>query len=188
MTTSWNVAHPGVRRTTLAALWGTLILMVCGVAPPDSEFMRYDANAREVLLTVTAGYNASNSGFNFNGGFRGSHWITVPMGWRVRMTFANADAMPHSLGVVREQKRVPASTLKPAFAGAVSRAWESGIPAGARQDDITFVAAVPGAYWLACGVPGHAVVGSYLRFTVSADATVPTYETGIVAEGVVPRR
>src|SRR4051812_24615349 len=101
MTTSWNVAHPGLRRTTLAALWGALILTVCGVARPDSEFMRYDANAREVQLTVTAGYNASNSGFNLNGGFRGSHRITVPAGWRVRMTFINADVIPHSLGVVR---------------------------------------------------------------------------------------
>lgn len=188
MTTSWYVAHPGVRRTTLAALWGTLIVAVCGVARPDPEFMRYDANAREVQLSVTAGYDKSHSGFNLNGGYFGSHRITVPVGWRVQVTFVNADVIPHSVGVVREQKRVPASTLKPAFVGAASRAWESGIPPGARQDDITFTAATPGAYWLACGVPGHAVVGSYLRFTVSTDATVPTYEAGIVAERAAPRR
>ena len=188
MTTSWYVAHPGGRRTTLAVLWGTMLVTVCGVARPDSEFMRYDANAHEVYLTVTAGYDASNSGFNLNGGFLGSHRITVPVGWRVRMTFLNTDAIPHSVGVVREQKHVPVSTVKPAFPGAASRAWESGLPARARQDDIAFIAAVPGAYWLACGVPGHAVVGSYLRLTVSPDATVPTYETGVVAEGILSRR
>jgi sulfocyanin len=188
MTTAWYVAHPGLRRTTLAALWGTLIVMVCGVARPDPDFMRYDADAREVQLSVTAGYDKSHSGFNLNGGFRGSHRITIPAGWRVRIAFVNADVIPHSVGVVRAQKYVPASTQNPAFVGAASRAWESGLPAGARQDDITFTAATPGAYWLACGVPGHAVVGSYLRFVVSADATVPTYETGIVAEGALPRR
>ena len=188
MTTAWYVAHPGLRRTTLAALWGTLIVVVCGVARPDPDFMRYDADAREVQLSVTAGYDKSHSGFNLNGGFRGSHRITIPAGWRVRIAFVNADVIPHSVGVVRAQKYVPASTMKPAFVGAASRAWESGLPAGERQDDIAFVAAVPGAYWLACGVPGHAVVGSYLRFTISSDATVPTYETGVVAGRVAHRR
>ena len=188
MTTSWDVAEPGLRRATLAALSGALILLVCGVARPDPEFMRYDAATREVQLTVTAGYDKSHSGFNLNGGFHGSHRITIPAGWRVRLTFINADVIPHSIGVVREQKRVPASTLKPAFPGAASRAYASGIPAGGRQDDIAFVAAVPGGYWLACGVPGHAVMGSFLRLTISTEATVPLYETGVAAEGVAPRR
>ena len=44
-----------------------------------------------------------------------------------------------------------------------------------------------GAYLLACGVPGHTAVGSYLRFVVSIDAQVPTYEMNLpIAEGPRP--
>jgi sulfocyanin len=140
-----------------------------------------------VHLTITARYNGSNGGFNFNGGSRGRHRITVPTGWRVQIAFTNADVISHSVAVVREAKQVPIRIEKPAFAGAASRGVERGIPAGTRQDDIVFVADRAGEYLLACGVPGHAAVGSYLRFTVSTDAAVPTYEIGAVAKRLVPQ-
>jgi sulfocyanin len=142
----------------------------------DPEFMRYDAAARRVDLTVIAGFDQSNSGFNFNGGSHGSHRITVPAGWKVRLTFINRDVIPHSVVVARDQKQVPMYVTRPAFPGAASRAPQQGLPSGARQDDIVFVAGSPGAYVIACGIPGHAVLGSYIYFAVSSSATVPTYE------------
>ncbi len=145
-------------------------------APADPEFLTYDAAQRTVQLTVVARYNDSNSGFNLNGGFRGSHRVSVPAGWRVRVAFTNHDAIPHSLGLVRATGQLPLRIGKPAFAGAASRAIDIGIPARAR-DEFSFVAAQDGAYLLACGVAGHAAIGSYLQFVVSRDATVPTYET-----------
>jgi hypothetical protein len=62
------------------------------------------------------------------------------------------------------------------------------VPAGGREDGIEFVAGQPGAYLLACGITAHTAGGSYLRLTISADAKVPTYETGVTAGRSVGRR
>jgi len=53
---------------------------------------------------------------------------------------------------------------------------EQGLPAAARQDDIVFVARPAAEYLIACGVPGSAALGAYLRLRVSSGARVPTYE------------
>jgi sulfocyanin len=177
MTTSSGAMHREARRATLAVLLFGSAAILCGGGRGDPEFMQYDAEKRLVQLIVVAAYDRSNSGFNLNGGSGGSHRITVPVGWRVEITFSNRDVIPHSVGVVRDETRLPLRFGKPAFAGAASYAMERGIPAGTR-DYIHFVADRPGAYLLACGVPGHAATGSYLRFIVSPDATVPTYATG----------
>ena len=145
-------------------------------APRVDDFMTYDAAQRTVQLTVVARYDGSNIGYNLNGGFQGSHVITVPLGWRVHTTFINRDVVPHSLGLVRQTKLLPTRIGKPAIAGAASRRLQSGI-AGNDRDEFEFVAAQSGPYFLACGVAGHAAIGSYLRFVISADAASPVYET-----------
>ncbi len=147
----------------------------------DPEFMRYDAEARRVALTMIAAYDQSNSGYNFNGGFNGSHRITVPVGWRVAVTVVNRDVVPHSFALIRAERRLPLRIDRPALPGAASRRHQVGVPAGGREDEIEFIASQPGDYLLACGVTAHTALGGYLRLTVSADARVPTYETGIVA-------
>jgi len=143
----------------------------------DPEFMRYDAAAHRVDLTITAALNQSNSGYNLNGASYGAHRITVPLGWTVTMDFMNRDVFPHSIAVIREPRLLPLRIAKPVFAGAASRAPEIGLPAGSRQKDIAFVASLPGSYLIACGVPGHTASGSYLSLTVSPVDTVPTYDT-----------
>jgi sulfocyanin SoxE-like protein len=173
-----------VRRDVHRAIVSVAILMASVVLSGgrrDPEFMRYDAEARRVDLTIIAAFDQSNSGYNFNGGSRGRHRITVPLGWRVVMTFENRDVMPHSAAVIREAKYVPVRIIAPAFRHAATSSIERGLPVGGREDGIEFVAERPGSYLIACGVPGHAVVGTYLRFVVSGDATVPTYETNVVA-------
>lgn len=168
-----------IRRLFLGAASCALAGLLVGARDP--EFMRYDADARRVDLTVTSAFDQSNSGFNLNGGSHGSHRITVPAGWTVRLTFINHDVIPHSVAVVREQSQVPLYVARPAFPGAATRSLQRGLPAGDRQDDIAFVAGLPGSYLIACGIPGHAVLGSYLRLVVSPSATVPTYELTAVS-------
>jgi len=184
-----SAGHPSrrfARHAIVGAAWAGCMLLAG--AKRDPEFLQFDAAARRVDLLVVAAYTRVNSGFNFNGGWNGSHRLTIPLGWTVRIAFVNRDVIPHSLGIVREERRLPTRIGAPAFPGAASRAIEQGIPAGARQDDIVFVAGSAGEYLLACGVPAHATVGSYLRFTVSPDATVPSYEMGPVMEPVAARR
>ena len=174
------------RSAMIGAAWAGCVLL--SGAKRDPEFLQFDAAARRVDLLVVAAYTKVNSGYNFNGGWNGSHRITIPVGWTVRIAFVNRDVIPHSVGIVREGRRLPTRIGRPAFPGGASRALEQGIPAGARQDDIVFVASSAGAYLLACGVPGHTAVGSYLRVTVSADATVPGYEMGLATEPLTALR
>jgi hypothetical protein len=181
--------HPSRRFARYAiacAAWAGCMLL--SGAKRDPAFLQFDATERRVDLLVVAAYTKVNSGYNFNGGWNGSHRITIPLGWSVRIAFENRDVIPHSVGIVREGRLLPTRIGRPAFAGAASRALEQGIPAGARQDDIAFVASAPGAYLLACGVPGHTAVGSYLRVTVSPDATLPTYEIGPATALAATRR
>ena len=154
----------------------------------DPEFMRYDAEARRVELTMIAAYDQSNNGYNFNGGFNGSHHVTVPLAWRVAVTLVNRDVIPHSFVVIRPVRYLPLRIDRPALPGAASRTHQVGVPAGGREDGIEFVAGQPGAYLLACGITAHTAGGSYLRLTISADAKVPTYETGVTAGRSVGRR
>src|SRR5688572_7494509 len=62
------------------------------------EWYQVDHTARTVNLTVTAGLDATNNNWNFNGGANGNVTITVPEGYTVNMTFTNRDAaMAHSV-------------------------------------------------------------------------------------------
>ena len=166
---------PGRRALRWAGISAACVLL--SGSRRDPEFMRYDVVNRSVELTITAALDKSNSGYNCNGGSYGAHRVTVPTGWKVTIAFVNRDVIPHSVAVIREVRLLPLRIARPVFAGAASRAPEVGIPAGARQDDIAFVANRPGAYLIACGVAGHAVSGSYIRLTVSSVDSLPTYET-----------
>lgn len=164
-----------MRRVALLAAGYAACVVLAG-SRRDPQYMRYDAAARRVELTIIAALDKSNSGYNLNGASYGAHHVIVPMGWTVTIDFVNRDVIPHSIAAIRESRLLPLRVARPAFASASSRAPEIGLPGGGRQNDIAFVANVAGPYLLACGVPGHAVSGSYLRFTVSSVDTVPRYE------------
>ena len=170
------VRHRSLRRRTLAVVMCGSVMGLGGRAERTDEFMTYDPAERSVRLTVVARYDESNTGYNFNGGSHGSHRLTVPIGWRVHVTFLNRDVIPHSLGVVRRTKVVPLRVGKPVLAGAASRAFQTGIAAGGR-DEFEFVAGQSGPYLLACGVTAHASIGGYLQLIISPDAPRPVYET-----------
>lgn len=180
MIPSNHQAHQRRRHAIAIAASFAGCLLLLG-ARRDPEFMRYDLEARHVELTITAAYDQSNTGYNLNGGFQGSHRVTIPQGWRVAVTFVNRDLVPHSFVVIREARQLPLRIDRAALPGAASRKHQVGVPAAGREDGIEFVASHPGAYLIACGVNTHAAMGSYLRLVVSADAPVPTYETGIIA-------
>ena len=183
--TQWRKRRQLIRRMVIAAASYVTCSAFVG-ARSDPEFMRYDAGARRVELSVIAAFDQSHSGYNFNGGFHGSHRITVPTGWTIHVTFVNRDVIPHSVVVTPETKRLPLRVARPAFAGAASRLVQQGLPSGARQDDIVFVVSRAGSYLLTCGVPAHTVLGTYLLLIVSDDATVPTYKINPAAAPVAP--
>lgn len=141
-----------------------------------NEFMSYDPAAKTVALKVFAAHGSVNGGLNFNGGSAGSVTITVPLGWSVSWGFKNEDAIPHSAIILPDKLPFPAQPQDPAIPRAYTNDVTGGLTTG-MTDQTTFKAAPAAQYFLACGVPGHAPSGMWIRLDVSADATVPTYIT-----------
>ena len=113
--------------------------------PSPQQFLRVEAKTKTAIVKLYAGYNGENNGFNFDGYGRGELTITVPSGWRVRVTCSNRGALTHSCAVVRGPM-----TVALAFRGAATPI----LPPGSTTT-FSFVAARVGSYRFACLVPGH---------------------------------
>ena len=100
-------------------------------------------------MSLSAGYDSSNNGFNFDGYGRGELTLTVPLGWRVRVTCTNRGALRHSCAVVQG-----AGTTTPAFRGAATPQPVAGLPRGSTAT-FAFTASKAGGFRFACLVPGH---------------------------------
>ncbi|MEP7065251.1 MAG: sulfocyanin-like copper-binding protein [Gemmatimonadota bacterium] len=139
-----------------------------------NEFMAYDPSAKTVTLKLFAAHGSTNGGMNFNGASNGGNTIIVPTGWSVAWAFTNEDAIPHSAIVLVNKMPLPAQPQDPAIPRAYTKDVTGGLPTNG-TDQTTFKASTPGQYVIACGVPGHAPSGMWIRFDVSADAKVPAY-------------
>jgi FtsP/CotA-like multicopper oxidase with cupredoxin domain len=140
-----------------------------GLTTPS--WMLVDQAAQTVKLEISAGSEAVNNYWNYNGLYAGNGSITVPQGYAVTINFVNADpAQPHSLGIGERMDAYPAmfENPQPAFAGAITPDAATGTaPQGTAS--ITFTADRAGEFAMICYVPGHAVAGMVIPFNVSAD-------------------
>jgi FtsP/CotA-like multicopper oxidase with cupredoxin domain len=118
---------------------------VLAAHPSPAQFLHVDAKQRTAVVTLIAGYNGENNGFNFDGYGRGELMVAVPRGWRVRVTCTNRGALNHSCAVVPGPM-----TVTPSFRGAATPILPPGSTAR-----FSFVASRAGSYRLACLVPGH---------------------------------
>ncbi|MGH7753867.1 MAG: sulfocyanin-like copper-binding protein, partial [Gemmatimonadales bacterium] len=140
-------------------------------APPatpaiDSTWLQADPVARSVEMKLIAGFTNSFGGLNFNGVREGGLTLTVPVGWKVVLSFTNRDPnLPHSVEVIRDARPVPTAPAAAAFPGAAGTRLAEGHSNGAGEK-ITFTAARAGSYLVFCAVPGHGVAGMWLRLNV----------------------
>ena len=128
------------------------LALAAGVAaskPDPSRFLSVDTRHRVVSVTLIAGYDSSNNGFNFDGYGRGELTVTVPLRWRVRVTCTNRGSLRHSCAVV-----AGAMNAAPAFKGAETPQPAVGLSHGSTAT-FSFVASKLGAFRFACLVPGH---------------------------------
>lgn len=128
------------------------LALAAGVAvskPDPGKFLAVDARSRIVSVTLIAGYDSSNNGFNFDGYGRGELTVTVPLRWRVKVTCANHGALRHSCAVV-----AGAMSATPAFRGAETPQPVVGLAHGTTAT-FSFTATKLGAFRFACLVPGH---------------------------------
>jgi FtsP/CotA-like multicopper oxidase with cupredoxin domain len=147
-------------------------------APPTGEmtmpdWYQIDRDAQTVHLTLTAGATNLNNHWNYNGHIKGSMAITVPEGFTVTIDQVNDDPnMAHSIGILSlpENFAMPPQP-NPVFPGAISENPTSMIDATmpGETETIEFTAGDAGQYALVCLIPGHAAVGMWAYFNVSAD-------------------
>jgi len=165
-----------------ALLLAALVLVVGNAsAQSDANFtvpdwMEIDNEAKTVSLEIIAGKTDAVNYWNFNGYTSGDATIVVPEGYSVKITFTNNDPMmAHSLGIGEKEESFPAlfENVTPVFEGALSSNptdMMSATVSGATEE-LTFTASVAGDYAMICYLPGHATVGMWIGFTVSADGS-----------------
>jgi len=155
------------------------LVALLALGAPDTkvnQFMSYNATTKTVNIQVFAAFNSVQGGFNFNGGSGGSQTITVPTGWHVNIDVVNKDAIPHSAIIIADTRPIPNAPDHPAIERAYTAHLTDGLPAQNGEDTMNFQApATPGNYLIACGVPGHAPSGMWIKFVVAA-AQAPSYQ------------
>ena len=71
-----------------------------GDQPDPKTFLHADASAKTAILTLIAGYPATDFVWNYNGYGSGSLVITIPVGWQVTVQCENRSTVPNSCAVV----------------------------------------------------------------------------------------
>ena len=117
--------------------------------PDPHRFLAWDSARKVARLTLVAGFDHANNGFNFDGYGRGELLVTIPFGWRVVVTCENHGSSRHSCAVVRGSL-----STRPAFPGAASPAPVTGLRPGSKAT-FSFRVAHTGSFRIACLVPGH---------------------------------
>ncbi len=162
-----------LRQQWVAMRWSVVVAALLAVGAMAFGTPLLHAAAHSAEITIVANKTASG-GFAFNGQQRGGMTVTVPAGWEIVVHFQNDDATNHSVAVVASgghTQVTPPST--PAFSGATSGSFSSGLAKGQTQT-FTFEASKAGTYEFVCGVPGHAISGQWDTLVVSATAAAPS--------------
>lgn len=167
-----------LRRRTSGAIFVPFMLagavttaLGAGTVPP----IGYQNGTHTVSLSLTA---AQADGYNFNGYASGTLVVKVPTGSTVQVTMRNIAAdVSHSLLVAPWDQRTKGSGFTPAFPGAASGDFETGITSHDPPLHFTFTARSAGTYTLLCGVPGHALIGMWDELDVVDGLSAPSATT-----------
>lgn len=167
-----------MKRRSLIALLIALLVAAMAVLPANAasnkttkakaatpSWLVYNAKAHTATLTITAAYNTTLSGFNFDGYGQGKMVVTIPSGTKVTVKFTNKGPLPHSFVVTPFAKRT-ATTFPVALKGAATPNPTAGSAAGTTVT-LHFTATPVGKYAMVCAVPGHAPAGMWDTLTIA---------------------
>lgn len=152
--------------------------------PSGGTKLPYDPTTKTVYLVL----DTRTSNFDFNGSTRGRLVIYIPAGWNLEVTYLNRDLSPtpHSVGIIKNTTAAPRSPDVTRDGELIAWAPDSaqgrigfvymGIDPG--QETLFRASSVPeGVYWIACGIPGHAVGGMWIVLVSSGSVSEPYYTT-----------
>jgi sulfocyanin SoxE-like protein len=142
-------------------------------AAQTSQWLSSDAATKTVSLTMLAGGQSVNHGYNFNGYINGRLVISVPKGWRITVR-CQVDPLSgaHSCSVVRGP-----DTARPAFPGStLPDPTGSGFVQAGDTKTFTFTAGAPMVGRFACLLTGHQAAGMWATFQVT-DSDQPSIGT-----------
>ena len=125
--------------------------------PPDpSKYIHVDDSNRSAIVTLIAGYPATDFQFNYDGYASGALVLTVAVGWQVTVQCENRGTVPNSCSVVRDEK-----ATQPA-----DPSWTTPDLQPGSSATFTFTPAAPGSYRIASLVDGHEASGMWLDLEV----------------------
>src|SRR5260370_33045724 len=92
-------------------VWLTLAILACSAcdplqgsgtgAPPDlAKYIQVDDSSRSVIVTLIAGYPATDNQFNYNGYSSGALVLRVPITWNLTIQCENRGTVANSCAVV----------------------------------------------------------------------------------------
>jgi sulfocyanin len=143
-----------------------------GHSAAASRWLKINRSTRHVTITVIAGLNNSNRGFNFDGYAKGKATFMVPLNWTVQFAFSNHGAAPHSLALAQSHGNNPKLARIGGNHVEIPHATQ-GIMQG-KTVRVSFKAKTAGTYYLICAVPGHDSFGMWDYFTISKHARTPS--------------
>ena len=158
-------------RAVLGLLLGAFLIYVPACDPvggtgpgdqPDPKgFLHIDASARTAVVTLIAGYPATDYVWNYDGYGNGSLVITIPVGWQATVQCENRSTVPNSCAVVAGK-----GDVQPLHAG-----WSTPDPvhglAPGESATFVFTPANPGSYRIASLVAGSEASGMWADLEVS---------------------
>jgi Sulfocyanin (SoxE) domain len=132
-----------------------------GTLPDPTRYMRTDPPARSVVVTLIAGYPASDYQFNYDGYGSGSLVVTIPVGWQVTVQCENRGTVPNSCAVV--SGRSDLESMEPG--------WSTpdpvrGLDPG-QSASFVFSPTSPGSYRIASLVGGNEASGMWADLEVT---------------------
>src|SRR5205807_10561661 len=96
------------RSLLLAATFVLLLICACdpvtgtgaGTPPDPRQYLKVDPTTQTAVVTLIAGYPATDYQFNYDGYGNGTLNLKVPVGWQVTVQCANHSTVPNSCAVV----------------------------------------------------------------------------------------
>ena len=136
-----------------------------GTPPDPKRYLKVDPANKTAVVTLIAGYPASDFQFNYNGYTDGALVLKVPVGWEVTVQCANRSTVNNSCAVVAD-----GHAAQPMQAGWSTPDPQHGLDPG-QSASFVFTPDTVGSYRIASLVRGSEASGMWLDLEVISSGT-----------------